>query len=64
MPAPEVCWTQGEKTCPAAPVSELKEKKIKTEVEATEVEAPEERGAGPQIAIVRPSHGPKRKPVM
>ncbi|XP_049643377.1 uncharacterized protein C16orf86 homolog [Suncus etruscus] len=59
VPAPEVCWTQGEKTCLAAPVSELKEEKIKTEVEA-----PEERGAGPQIAIARPSHGPKKKPVI
>ncbi|XP_054552895.1 uncharacterized protein C16orf86 homolog isoform X2 [Talpa occidentalis] len=67
VPAHEACWTQGEDKCPTGPVSEpaLQEGRLQLEEERLkpEVEALEERGPRPMTSIVRPSHGPKRKPV-
>ncbi|KAG8521783.1 putative protein C16orf86, partial [Galemys pyrenaicus] len=65
VPAYEACWTQGEDKCPTVPVSEpelqegrlqLEEERLKPEVETLE------RSPRP-MTTVRPSHGPKRKPV-
>ncbi|XP_072823666.1 uncharacterized protein C16orf86 homolog isoform X2 [Vicugna pacos] len=67
VPAHEACQTQGEDKCPSGQVSEpkLQEEKHKLEEERLkpEVEALEERGLRPMASILRPSHGPKRKPV-
>ncbi|XP_039077567.1 uncharacterized protein C16orf86 homolog isoform X2 [Hyaena hyaena] len=64
----EACRTLGEDRCPTGPVSEpeLQEERLKQEEERLkpEVESLEERGPPrPTASIVRPSHGPKRKPV-
>ncbi|KAL2762256.1 uncharacterized protein WCI35_030612 [Daubentonia madagascariensis] len=66
VPAHEACQIQGEDKCPTGAVSEpehqeglkLEEERLKPEVEALE-----ERGPRPTATPVRPSHGPKRKPV-
>ncbi|XP_045389494.1 uncharacterized protein C16orf86 homolog [Lemur catta] len=66
VPAHEACQTQGEDKCPTGAASEpelqerltLEEERLKPEVVALE-----ERGPRPMASHVRPSHGPKRKPV-
>ncbi|XP_060041286.1 uncharacterized protein C16orf86 homolog [Erinaceus europaeus] len=66
VPAHEACWPQSEDKCPSGSVSEpeLQDGRLKSEEESVkpEVEAPEERGSRPAASVVRPSHGPKRKP--
>ncbi|XP_012586062.1 PREDICTED: uncharacterized protein C16orf86 homolog [Condylura cristata] len=66
VPAHETCWTQGEDKCPTGPASEpaLQEGRLQLEEERLklEVETLEETGPRPMTSIVRPSHGPKRKP--
>ncbi|OWK15834.1 hypothetical protein Celaphus_00004252 [Cervus elaphus hippelaphus] len=67
VPAHEACQTQGEDKCPIRPASEpkIQEERLKLEEDRhkPEVEALEERGPRPMASSVRPSHGPKRKPV-
>ncbi|XP_040109292.1 uncharacterized protein C16orf86 homolog [Oryx dammah] len=66
VPAHEACQTQGEDKCPIRSTSEPKiQERLKLEEDRhkPEVEALEERGPRPMASTVRPSHGPKRKPV-
>lgn len=67
VPAQEACRSPGEDKCPAGHSSEpeLQEEAMKLGEEGLnpEVEAGEERGPRPTASIVRPSHGPKRKPI-
>lgn len=66
VPAHESCQTQGEDKCPIRSTSEQKiQERLKLEEDRhkPEVEALEERGPRPMASTVRPSHGPKRKPV-
>ncbi|XP_044787998.2 uncharacterized protein C16orf86 homolog [Bubalus bubalis] len=66
VPAHEACQTQGEDKCPIRSTSEQKiQERLKLEEDRhkPEVEALEERGPRPMASTVRPSHGPKRKPV-
>ncbi|XP_012516018.1 PREDICTED: uncharacterized protein C16orf86 homolog [Propithecus coquereli] len=66
VPAHEARQTQREDKCPTGAASEpelqeglkLEEERLKPEVVALE-----ERGPRPMVSHVRPSHGPKRKPV-
>nr|XP_012598024.1 uncharacterized protein C16orf86 homolog isoform X1 [Microcebus murinus] len=66
VPAHEACQTQGEDKCPTGTASEpelqeglkLEEERLKPEVVALE-----ERSPRSMASHVRPSHGPKRKPV-
>lgn len=64
--APEVCWAQAEAKSRAgrAPEPEPPEISLQPQEERLkpEVEVPEDRGAQ-LLTIVRPVHGPKRKPV-
>ncbi|XP_020740598.2 uncharacterized protein C16orf86 homolog isoform X3 [Odocoileus virginianus] len=65
--AHEACQTQGEDKCPIRPASEpkIQEERLKLEENRhkPEVEALEDRGPRPMASNVRPSHGPKRKPI-
>uniref|UniRef100_A0A8C9KEX1 Chromosome 16 open reading frame 86 n=2 Tax=Panthera TaxID=9688 RepID=A0A8C9KEX1_PANTA len=68
VPHYEACQTLGEDKCPTVQVSEpeLQEERLKLKEERLkpEVESLEERGPPrPMASIVRPSPGPKRKPV-
>ncbi|XP_011787400.1 PREDICTED: uncharacterized protein C16orf86 homolog isoform X1 [Colobus angolensis palliatus] len=67
VPAHEARGTQGEDQRPAGAASELElqEEGPKLEGERPKLEAGalEERGPRPVVSIVRPRHGPKRKPV-
>ncbi|XP_052512931.1 uncharacterized protein C16orf86 homolog [Budorcas taxicolor] len=66
VPAHEACQTQDEDKCPIRSTSEPKiQERLKLEEDRhkPEVEDLEERGPRPTASTVRPSHGPKRKPI-
>lgn len=67
VPAHEARGTQGEDQRPAGAASELELQeegpKLGEERPKPEAGALEERGPRPVVSIVRPRHGPKRKPV-
>ncbi|XP_023065957.1 uncharacterized protein C16orf86 homolog isoform X3 [Piliocolobus tephrosceles] len=67
VPAHEARGTQGEDQRPAGAASELELQeegpKLGEERPKAEAGALEERGPRPVVSIVRPRHGPKRKPV-
>nr|XP_011756104.1 uncharacterized protein C16orf86 homolog isoform X3 [Macaca nemestrina] len=67
VPAHEARGTQGEDQRPAGAASELELQeegpKLGQERPKPEAGALEERGPRPVVSIVRPRHGPKRKPV-
>ncbi|XP_033075608.1 uncharacterized protein C16orf86 homolog isoform X3 [Trachypithecus francoisi] len=62
VPAHEARGTQGEDQRPAGAASELELQEEGPKL-GEERPKPEERGPRPVVSIVRPRHGPKRKPV-